>query len=256
MPNSTAMAHAPTHETHLKYLRQALSLARLSEPKPTNFRVGCVIVSYGSGSGSEAGGSGGGGTVLSTGYTLELEGNTHAEQCALTKLARAHGIAEEAEQLGQLGQAVLGPEVAAVLYTTLEPCGLRLSGNMPCVERIIATRVGGGGVGVRKVVFGAREPGTFVQDSKSLQRLDQAGVEWEFVPGLDEEILSVAMEGHVKQDGEGEGTSRAGDAEPRESRQAPQQGTNVDDISPEERRRQEALPRNPKKRMMEVDVPS
>jgi protein transport protein SEC20 len=33
-------------------------------------------------------------------------------------------------------------------------------------------------------------------------------------------------------------------------------GTNVDDISDEERRRQEEMPRNPKKRMMEVDVES
>lgn len=33
-----------------------------------------------------------------------------------------------------------------------------------------------------------------------------------------------------------------------------EQGTNVDDISPEERKRQEEIPRNPKKRMYEVEV--
>lgn len=243
------MPHAPAHETHLKYLRQALSLARLSEPKPTNFRVGCVIVSYPSGTNA-------GGTPLSTGYTLELAGNTHAEQCALTKLAQQHNIPEE-----QLNQ-VLTPEANAVLYTTLEPCGKRLSGNLPCVERIIATRQGDSSGGVRKVVFGAKEPGTFVQDSRSLQRLDQAGVEWEFVEGLDDEILSVAIEGHVKKDEAGkeqeQDSSRAGNqdmaVETGES-QSGQQGTKVDDISPEERKRQEGLPRNPKKRMMEVDVP-
>ncbi|KEF54171.1 uncharacterized protein A1O9_09966 [Exophiala aquamarina CBS 119918] len=243
------MRHAPAQETHLKYLRQALSLAQLSEPKPTNFRVGCVIVSYALGTDDTAG------TPLSTGYTLELAGNTHAEQCALAKLAQQHNIPEE-----QLNE-VLTPEVNAVLYTTLEPCGKRLSGNLPCVERIIGTRQGNSSGGVRKVIFGAKEPGTFVQESQSLQRLDQAGVEWEFVQGLDDEILKVAMEGHVQKDNVGlehnQASSRPGhqgQSVGRES-QSLQQGTNVADISPEERKRQEALPRNPKKRMMEVDVP-
>lgn len=262
----------PTHATNLQYLRQALDLARLSPPQPTNFRVGCVIVSFPSSSssppseGEDTEGSHSGkahGTPLSTGYTLELPGNTHAEQCALSKLAAQHHIAED--ELGS--SVVLAPEVNAVLYTTLEPCGKRLSGNVPCVERIIATRRGGAGKGgVRKVVFGAREPGTFVRDSTSLQRLDQAGVAWEFVQGLDEEILHVAMEGHVKTGGEavagkvskeGEGSSgqSATDGGKSQQQQHQHQGTNVDDISPEERKRQEALPRNPKKRMMEVDVP-
>ncbi|KAK5192383.1 hypothetical protein LTR96_007007 [Exophiala xenobiotica] len=199
-----------------------LDLARLSPPKPTNFRVGCVIVSYG-----PDGPADGGGQILSTGYTLELEGNTHAEQCALTKLARQHSLDDES-RLHELD--VLSAERNVTLYTTLEPCGLRLSGNKPCVERIIDTRRNGGGV--TKVIFGAREPGTFVKDSKSLQRLDEEGVPWEYIPGLEEEILNVAMEGHEKKQ--------------------EKQGTNVDDITPEEKERQEALPRNPKKRMMET----
>ncbi len=216
------MTPQPTGETHLAHLSQALDLARLSPPKPTNFRVGCVIVSYGPDGPAD-------GQILSTGYTLELEGNTHAEQNALTRLARQHGVDES--RLHELD--ALSADRNVTLYTTLEPCGLRLSGNKPCVERIIDTRRGRtpGGGGVRKVVFGAKEPGTFVKDSKSLQRLDEEGVPWEYIPGLEEEILKVAMEGHEKKQ---------------------KQGTNVDDITPEERRRQEALPRNPKKRMMET----
>jgi pyrimidine deaminase RibD-like protein len=219
------MTPQPARETHLAHLAQALDLARLSPPKPTNFRVGCVIVSYGPDRPAD-----GGGQILSTGYTLELEGNTHAEQCALTKLARQHGLDDES-RLHELD--VLAAERNVTLYTTLEPCGLRLSGNKPCVERIIDTRRNG--AGVTKVIFGAREPGTFVQDSKSLQRLDEEGVPWEYLPGLEEEILNVAMEGHKKKQEEQE-----------------KQGTNVDDITPEEKKRQEALPRNPKKRMMET----
>ncbi|RMZ76305.1 hypothetical protein DV738_g5014, partial [Chaetothyriales sp. CBS 135597] len=205
----------PATQLHLRHLAAALAEARKSPPKPTNFRVGCVIVS-------------GDGAVLSTGYTLELPGNTHAEQCALAKLGYTDTVTPS--------PAALTSTVAATLYTTLEPCGKRLSGNLPCVERIIATRTPDADGGVRKVVFGAKEPGTFVQDSQSCRRLTEAGVEWEYVPGLESEILAVATEGHEKKS-----TSNRGGGE-----------TNIDDISPAERRRQEALPRNPKKRMMEV----
>jgi pyrimidine deaminase RibD-like protein len=259
----------PSESTHLHYLRRALSLARLSPPKPTNFRVGCVIVSFpatgsSSSSSSAPSASVGGedrppeGDVLSTGYTLELEGNTHAEQNALAKLAREHAEAEQKQTPTQShnGQdqheekaaaaalaAILTPARNVYLYTTLEPCGLRLSGATPCVQRIIATRTGNNNPdgGIRKVVFGAREPGTFVQDSQALRMLDDAGVPWEYVPGLEEEILAVAKEGHQA------GVSSDG-------RAAPTPVTNVDDISPEERIRQEQQPRNPKKRMMEVDL--
>ena len=229
----------PTHETHRLFLRQALSLARLSLPKPTNFRVGCVIVSYPTASDP---------VVLSTGYTLELPGNTHAEQNALSKLASQHNIPES-----RLND-ILTPDLNATLYTTLEPCGLRLSGNLPCVERIIATRKDDADGGIRKVIFGAKEPGTFVQDSASLKRLDEAGVRWEYVGGLDDEILQVAMEGHMNK-GVDEGKESMVGAQREPLHQQPHGATNVDDISPEERARQEQLPRNPKKRMMEVDVP-
>jgi pyrimidine deaminase RibD-like protein len=208
---------APSAEDHLSYLQQALDLARKSPPKPTNFRVGAVLVSYPDNDASSA-------KVLSTGYTLELEGNTHAEQCALAKLASQHSIPES--ELCKL----LTSEANVTLYTTLEPCGVRLSGNTPCVQRIIATRNPCRGIGgVRKVIFGAKEPGTFVRDSESCRMMSDAGIEWEYVNGLNDEILAVAKEGH-------------------------KQETKVDNITEEERRRQEAIPRNPKKRMMELPV--
>lgn len=176
---------SPTKETNLEYLRQCTSLAEQSPPKPTNFRVGCVIVSFSPDTPQ--------GQVLSTGYTLELEGNTHAEQCALSKLTDQYAIT------GSELFTILTPEVNAVLYTSLEPCSLRLSGNKACVNRILETRSAQlAGSGIRKVVFGAKEPGTFVQDSKSCQILTEAGVEWEYLPDFEQEILAVAMEGHDK----------------------------------------------------------
>ena len=197
-------------ELHLSYLRQALDLARKSPPKPTNFRVGALLVSFAPSA-----------QTLSSGYTLELEGNTHAEQCALSKLASQHSLPE-----AHLN-SVLTPEANVTLYTTLEPCGVRLSGNMPCIQRILASRQGNESGGIRRVIFGAKEPGTFVQNSQSCQMMTKAGIEWEYINEMEEEILAVAKEGH-------------------------KQETNVDDISVEERKRQEAIPRNPKKRMMEV----
>ena len=226
---------------HLRFLRIALQEAENSPPKPTNFRVGCVIVS-----------SSRPPKIVAIGYTLELPGNTHAEQCALAKLGYTESEIPSPEPLG--------PKVGAVLYTTLEPCGKRLSGNVPCVQRIIATRKGSPEGGIRKVIFGAKEPGTFVKDSESCKILTEAGVEWEYIPDLEEEILKVATEGHPKE-GQKEPVTAAvnegykqEEVPKKESKETEEQerGTNVDDLSPKERRRQEEQPRNPKKRMMEV----
>lgn len=212
--------------TNLTHLQTCLSLARKSPPKPTNFRVGALLLLRQSNNNEED-------KILSTGYTLELPGNTHAEQCCLAKYASSHSLPEE-----RVGEVLPPPpdstdDKEVVLYVTMEPCGKRLSGNLPCVQRIIQTRSSsaGGKGGIRKVYFGVKEPGTFVGESEGCRMLSEAGVEWEVVGGLEEEILGVAKEGHESKE---------------------EQGTNVDDISPEERRRQEQLPRNPKKRMMEV----
>jgi pyrimidine deaminase RibD-like protein len=227
----------PTRESHIACLRKCLDLARRSPPKPSNFRVGAVLCSY---AGVDTGRLP---SIFTTGYTLELEGNTHAEQCALDKL-----VAGKEHEL----QDVLTPEADTILYTSLEPCSLRLSGNLPCVQRIIATRRDNSAGGIRKVVFGAKEPGTFVKDSKSCQLLSEAGIDWEYISDLEEEILSIAMEGHVKKPEE----KVVRQPRSQQGSSGEQRGTNVDDISAEERKRQEALPRNPKKRMMEVDVPA
>ena len=222
-----------SEQIHIKYLQQALSEARNSPPKPSNFRVGCVIVSNRDPSSP---------VVLSTGYTLELPGNTHAEQSALLKLAAINSTDESGLP------EVFTAELNATLYTTLEPCGKRLSGNLPCVQRIIATRQGSSQGGIRKVIFGAKEPGTFVQDSQSCRLLTEAGIEWEYIPALEAEILSVAMEGHDKKPN----AQPSVGTQPQSEQAQPKKVTNVDDISAEERKRQEEQPRNPKKRMMEI----
>jgi len=152
-------------------MQYALSLARKSPPKPTNYRVGAVILDA---SANE---------ILATGYTLELEGNTHAEQCCLIKLSKQHDVPEE-----RLSEVL--PE-NTVLYTTVEPCGKRLSGNLPCVERILRL-----GNGIKTVYVGVKEPEKFVGENKGRAKLEEAGIKVALVEGLEDKILEVATAGH------------------------------------------------------------
>ena len=161
---------------HLTYLRQALDLARLSPPKPTNFRVGALLLNASTN------------TIISTGYTLEFPGNTHAEQCCFIKLSQAQNVPEE-----RLADVM--PE-HTILYTTMEPCAKRLSGNVSCLERIL--RLSEDGKGIRKVVIGVKEPEKFVGENEGRRKLEEVGIEVLLVEGLEEEILNVATAGHIQ----------------------------------------------------------
>ncbi|MCJ1244019.1 hypothetical protein MMC30_001216 [Trapelia coarctata] len=168
------------------YMRLALTLAEKSPPKPSNFRVGAVLADEEEDK------------ILATGYTLELPGNTHAEQCCLQKYASTHDVSEEA-------MVDLLPKATAI-YTTMEPCGTRLSGNLPCVDRIIGTQGGKNG-GIKRVYYGVKEPEIFVGENKGRAKLEEAGIECIHVPGLEDEILKVATAGHQKKDEANESTS-------------------------------------------------
>jgi pyrimidine deaminase RibD-like protein len=158
-------------DDHAAYLKYALSLAANSPPKPTNYRVGAVLVDWASNE------------VLSTGYTLELPGNTHAEQCCFEKLATRHHI--EASELSQVLPA------DTILYTTMEPCSFRLSGNIPCVERILQI-----GDRIKTVYVGVQEPEKFVKENSGSRQLKDAGIQVVHVSGLESEILQIATAGH------------------------------------------------------------
>ena len=159
-------------------MRLALSLAKQSPPQPTNFRVGAVLVH--------------GSRILATGYTLELPGNTHAEQCCLQKFAAEQGVEADA-----VADAL--PD-GTVLYTTVEPCERRLSGNQPCVDRIIATR-SEKRRGIETVYVGVQEPSTFIAKNAGQAKLEDAGIQCVHVPGMEGEILEVAKAGHEGQHG-------------------------------------------------------
>lgn len=86
------------------------------------------------------------------------------------------------------------PPEGSVLYTTMEPCMKRLSGEKSCVERIIDA----GGIGT--VVVGVKEPSTFVQGNQAKELLEAKGIRYLYVPGLEREILVVAERNHSKKE--------------------------------------------------------
>lgn len=163
---------------HGAYMRLALQQAKKSPPKPSNFRVGAVLLDTASNQ------------ILATGFTLELAGNTHAEQCCLQKYADSQGV--PGERVGE----VLPEE--SILYTTMEPCNFRASGNLPCVDRIIQTQTGGK-KGIRKVYVGVKEPDKFVGENQGRAKLEAHGIESIPVPGFEDEILKIATAGHVQE---------------------------------------------------------
>ncbi|RDW88652.1 hypothetical protein BP6252_00684 [Coleophoma cylindrospora] len=168
---------------HQSYMSYCLTLAQKSPPKPTNYRVGALLLDASQN------------TILATGYTLELPGNTHAEQCCFLKLLEKHNLPQDSED--RLAEVL--PQ-NTILYTTVEPCGKRLSGNLPCVERILKIGKGGDGKGgIKKVYVGVKEPEKFVGENVGRQKLEGAGIEVVLVEGLEEEILKVATAGHVEE---------------------------------------------------------
>ncbi|KAI8336315.1 cytidine deaminase-like protein [Chlamydoabsidia padenii] len=140
-----------TDAEDLKFMRLAINEANKSPPAEKAYCVGaCLVDAHG--------------RLVTTGYSRELPGNTHAEQCALMKLDDpdlAHG---------------------GTMYTTMEPCSIRLSGNRPCVQSIVAAKIS-------KVVMGVREPPHLV-NCQGVQLLGQHGIQVFIVPGVQEDCLA------------------------------------------------------------------
>lgn len=150
-------------DSQRKHMQLAIEQARKCGETQTQFNVGAVLVYDGE--------------VLETGHSRELPGNTHAEQCALEKYFQKTGTRE------------LPP--GTELYTTMEPCSFRLSGNLPCVDRIINT-------GIKTCFVGILEPDTFVKNNTGRDQLKNEGIEYIHIKGYEEECLEIATLGHEK----------------------------------------------------------
>ena len=158
------------------WMRYALQQARKAPLLPTNFRVGAVLI------------DGDSNELLSSGYTMEMPGNTHAEQSCFLKVAEKHGVAEES--------VISFLPSNTVLYSTMEPCNERLSGNLPCVDRILRYQDK-----IKRVYVGVKEPSTFIRQNLGENRLAAAGIEYVLVDGMQEEIQEVSTAGHAKTTG-------------------------------------------------------
>jgi pyrimidine deaminase RibD-like protein len=118
------------------WLALAVELAEHCSPSETAFSVGTVVVASG--------------TEVARGWSRDTDPRAHAEESALVRAgARAAG---------------------ATLFSSLEPCGARSAGRIPCAELIVAARIA-------RVVFAWREPPIFVPRPAGAPHLTAAGIE-------------------------------------------------------------------------------
>lgn len=186
----------------LSFMRLALECANENcVPVITAFCVGCVITiprphnSTSDNTKSNASSSSSLSQppiVLSTGYSRELDGNTHAEANALAKarnftpsdIRTLLQVGEDNSDLPSIDQLLQTADV----YTTLEPCSIRTSGLAPCADALIAARI-------KRCIIGVGEPADFVQ-CEGARKLETAGIEVIWMDGLEKDCLAVARKGH------------------------------------------------------------
>jgi len=85
------------------------------------------------------------------------------------------------------------------LFTTMEPCNERLSGNTSCVDRILKLKDR-----IKRVFVGVLEPDTFVGENVGAGRrkLEAAGIQVIHIKEFEKEILEIATSGHHKDESE------------------------------------------------------
>ena len=127
-----------------KWLSMAIDLSRHCPTSDRSFAVGAVVVDADD-------------CLLTTGYSLERGPGWHAEEVALSKAAEA-------------GLDLRGGTV----FSSLEPCSVRLSGKRPCTEHLLRA-------GIRRVVFALAEPPLFVR-CEGRAVLEAGGVEAVHLP--------------------------------------------------------------------------
>jgi diaminohydroxyphosphoribosylaminopyrimidine deaminase/5-amino-6-(5-phosphoribosylamino)uracil reductase len=140
-------------EADAGWLAAAVELSRRCRPSPGAFSVGAIVV-------------GADGGEIAGGYSREGDDREHAEQSAIRK-AEARG----ADLTG------------ATIYSSLEPCGSRLTAVEPCAELIVRR-------GLRRVVYVLPEPEIFVTP-RGDRTLRSNGVTVEIVDELAGQVRAV-----------------------------------------------------------------
>ncbi|CAB09771.1 CMP deaminase family/ methyltransferase bifunctional enzyme involved in riboflavin biosynthesis and tRNA pseudouridine biosynthesis Rib2 [Schizosaccharomyces pombe] len=144
---------------HEEYMLKALNEAKKCEPTDSAFCVGAVIVQNGK--------------IVSTGYSRERPGNTHAEECAIEKF-----------MLKNPTDSLEG----AIMYSTMEPCSKRLSKKVSCTDLIVKQKFS-------TVVLGSLEPDIFVK-CEGVDLLKKAGIVVIEKLTFQDDCLREAVRGH------------------------------------------------------------
>lgn len=125
-------------DTAITFMHQAAERGLMAPHTPNELAVGCIITDQNN-------------TVIATGYSRE-DGHekSHAEDIAIRKLP----------------DGIDGSKLT--LYSTVEPCGTRLSAGPTCTRRIIES-------GIRTVIYAMHEPAHFVHQN-GLQQMRDIGM--------------------------------------------------------------------------------
>lgn len=164
---------------HSHYMQLALTQASKCTPTATAYCVGAVLVDSSVADASKQ--------VVCTGYSRELPGNTHAEECCLLKLVsrqQSTTHTTHTDSRTSLDQLKLPPSY--VMYTTMEPCSERLSGKTPCTDLLLS-------VNLQHCVVACAEPPKFVEHCVGVEKLKQHGVRVEVLEQYREEALRIAQ---------------------------------------------------------------
>ena len=122
------------------FMRAAADASLKCEPSAGAYSVGAALVSPD-------------GRIFALGYSRELPGNTHAEECALIKSRISLPEPSASTGMGEHSSEIFK---GFTMYSTMEPCSIRLSGKTPCTSLLIAA-------GITRVVIGVSEPPNFVR---------------------------------------------------------------------------------------------
>ncbi|KAF9355884.1 hypothetical protein BGX26_005995 [Mortierella sp. AD094] len=170
---------------HIRFMKLAIEQANLSSPVPSGYCVGAVLVQETHTDPDMDLPQDDRFRVVTTGFSRELPGNTHAEECCLLKLAtlEAEAQAEREAISGECIEDSMKDRREWIMYSTMEPCSKRLSGNRSCSDQLIES-------GVRRVYVGVREPDHFVKTVVGVEKMVQQGIEVVHIPGFEEECLA------------------------------------------------------------------
>lgn len=163
----------PTREQSLKYLSRCIELSKQAPPRRLYLRSGCVMASQ-----------------LPNGQLrLEAEGYTHKHiddiEDAFDYYLTHHTQHNPYDSLAESMADQLPPNI--IIYTSVEPCIARSDMRVPGVDHIIEAFHAG--ADIRKVIFGAWDPGK----GNAHQILENAGIDWEYIPDYAVTIRKIAM---------------------------------------------------------------